>query len=115
MDAFTLALETKLKTVSLTSLTHFFSQAQRAPHRTCVVSPPGRTLTYGAMNAVANAVAWQIRARAGVRSGFDSVVALVVERSELMIIGMLATLKAGGVYCIIDPQYPVDRIAYILK
>ena len=48
----------------------------------------------------------------GVQPG--SIVGIMVERSSVMIIGILAILKAGGIYLPIDPLYPVERIKYML-
>ncbi len=48
----------------------------------------------------------------GVRG--DTIVALMVERTIEMVIGMLAILKAGAAYLPIDPAYPQERIAYML-
>ena len=45
----------------------------------------------------------------------DSLIALLLDRSEYMIIAILAVLKAGGAYVPISPDYPDDRIKYILK
>ncbi len=44
----------------------------------------------------------------------DSRVALCVERSPALVIGLLAILKAGGAYLPLDPAYPPERLAYIL-
>jgi amino acid adenylation domain-containing protein len=45
----------------------------------------------------------------------DTIVGIMLERSLEMIIGILAILKAGGVYMPIDPAYPEERIQYMLK
>ncbi|MGE5343915.1 MAG: amino acid adenylation domain-containing protein [Candidatus Omnitrophota bacterium] len=45
----------------------------------------------------------------------DTIVALKIERSMEMIIGILGILKAGGAYLPIDPGLPQDRINYMLK
>jgi len=45
----------------------------------------------------------------------DSLVALCVERSLDMLIGLLAILKAGGAYVPIDPSYPAGRITHMLE
>ncbi|WP_346400875.1 AMP-binding protein, partial [Pseudomonas syringae] len=45
----------------------------------------------------------------------DSRVAICAERSESMVIGLLAILKAGSSYVPLDPAYPADRIAHILQ
>jgi bacitracin synthase 3 len=45
----------------------------------------------------------------------DTIVGIMLERSIEMIIGILAILKAGGAYLPIDPEYPEDRITYMLR
>ncbi|WP_186048870.1 AMP-binding protein, partial [Burkholderia gladioli] len=63
------------------------------------------------LNAQANRLAHELIAL-GVRP--DSRVALCVERSPALVIGLLAILKAGGAYLPLDPAYPPERLAYIL-
>ena len=43
------------------------------------------------------------------------VVGLLVERSHLMIIGLLGIVKAGGAYLPLDPAYPLERLAFVLE
>src|SRR6185295_16826983 len=38
-----------------------------------------------------------------------------LERSLEMVMAMLATLKAGGAYAPMDPDYPAERLAYMLE
>ncbi|MCX6581052.1 MAG: amino acid adenylation domain-containing protein [Candidatus Aminicenantes bacterium] len=45
----------------------------------------------------------------------DSIVGIMLERSNDMIIGILGILKSGGAYLPIDPEYPQERIDYMLK
>lgn len=45
----------------------------------------------------------------------DTLVALCVDRHEDMIFGMLGILKAGAAYVPVDPQYPSERINYIIS
>ncbi|UCH96789.1 MAG: AMP-binding protein, partial [Candidatus Aminicenantes bacterium] len=45
----------------------------------------------------------------------DTIVGIMMERSIEMIMGILGILKAGGAYLPIDPQYPAERITYMLK
>ena len=45
----------------------------------------------------------------------DTLIALCLDRSIEMIIGILGVLKSGGAYVPMDPNYPQDRIEYILK
>ena len=70
------------------------------------------SLTYAQLNDKVNQLAHLLRA-AGVRPGH--IVALMVERSFAMIIGILGILKAGGAYLPVSPDNPPDRIDYMLK
>ncbi len=45
----------------------------------------------------------------------NCLVAICVERSFDMLIGLLGVLKAGGAYVPLDPHYPEERLGYILK
>jgi amino acid adenylation domain-containing protein len=45
----------------------------------------------------------------------DVLVALCIDRSLEMIIGLLGILKAGGAYVPLDPEYPDERLAYMLE
>jgi surfactin family lipopeptide synthetase A len=70
------------------------------------------SLTYAQLNDKVNQLAHLLRAE-GVRPGH--IVALMVERSFAMIIGILGIVKAGGAYLPIPPDNPPDRIDYMLK
>jgi amino acid adenylation domain-containing protein len=72
----------------------------------------GKSLTYRELNSRANQLGYYLRSL-GV--GPDSRVALLVERSLDIMIGLLGILKAGGAYVPIDPMYPKERIEYMLK
>ncbi|HEX6289052.1 MAG TPA: AMP-binding protein, partial [Herpetosiphonaceae bacterium] len=85
-------------------------QAARNPAASAVVDG-SEALTYAALNRRANQLAHYLRTQ-GV--GPDVLVALCVERSLEMIVGMLAILKAGGAYVPLDPAYPQERLAYML-
>lgn len=73
----------------------------------------GRThqMSYGELDANADRVAASL-IEAGVRA--DTAVALCVERSFDMVVALLGVLKAGAAYLPIDPDYPAERIAYLL-
>ncbi|MGF9913674.1 amino acid adenylation domain-containing protein, partial [Paenibacillus ehimensis] len=88
----------------------FEEQAARTPDRTAVVWEDER-LTYRELNERANRLAHALRAE-GVQP--DKLVAIMAERSLEMIVGVLAILKAGGAYVPIDPEYPEERIRYML-
>ena len=70
------------------------------------------SLTFAALNEKANQLAHRLRAE-GVRPG--DIVALMVERSFAMIVGILGIVKAGGAYLPLPPDNPPDRNDYMLK
>ncbi|MBS4097959.1 MAG: AMP-binding protein [Sulfuricella sp.] len=72
----------------------------------------GNTLSYAELNARANRLAGYLREK-GV--GPDSVVGLMMARSEALPVALLAILKAGGGYLPIDPEYPQERILAMLE
>ena len=88
----------------------FEDQAARAPEGVALVFE-GAQLSYGELNARANRLAHRLRAQ-GV--GPETIVGLCVERSFEMIVGLLGVLKAGGAYLPIDPDYPRERILFML-
>ncbi|MEW2378725.1 amino acid adenylation domain-containing protein [Micromonospora sp. NPDC047812] len=87
------------------------AQAARDPEAVALVLGDER-LTYGELNTRANRLAHHLRAR-GV--GPDRPVAICLERSLDTVVGLLAVLKAGGAYLPLDPAYPVDRLAAMLR
>lgn len=68
--------------------------------------------TYGELNEKSNRLAFTLREK-GIRA--DSIVGLMVSRSFEMIVGIMGILKAGGAYLPIDPQYPLERVRYMLE
>ncbi|PGS65018.1 non-ribosomal peptide synthetase [Bacillus thuringiensis] len=69
-------------------------------------------MTYAELNERANQLARTLR-DLGVAP--NDLVALVTERSMEMIVGILAIIKAGGAYVPINPEYPDNRIHYMLE
>jgi amino acid adenylation domain-containing protein len=86
------------------------AQAARTPAATAL-SFEGQQLTYDELNRRANMVAHHLL-RSGI--GPESLVAIYVERSLEMIVGLLGILKAGAAYVPLDPAYPRERIAFML-
>ncbi|WP_426333525.1 amino acid adenylation domain-containing protein [Paenibacillus silvae] len=86
-------------------------QVERVPEATAVVFE-GEQLTYAELNERANRLACTLRSL-GVLP--NQLVGLMVRRSLEMVVGILAILKAGGAYVPIDPEYPEERIRYILE
>jgi amino acid adenylation domain-containing protein len=89
----------------------FEEQVERAPDNDAVAFEE-RQLTYAQLNARANQLAHYLRTL-GV--GPEVLVAICLERSLEMIIGLLGILKAGGAYVPLDPAYPKERLAAMLK
>ncbi|MBI0379759.1 AMP-binding protein, partial [Streptomyces albiflaviniger] len=68
-------------------------------------------LTYGELNARANALA-RLLVEGG--AGPGRFVGLVLPRSVDLVVALLAVVKSGAAYVPIDPSYPADRIAYTI-
>jgi non-ribosomal peptide synthetase component F len=89
----------------------FERQVERTPHAIAVTSH-GVSLTYAELNGRANAVAERLIAMG---AGPDVLVALCMERSVGMLVGLLGILKAGAAYLPVDLHYPAERVAFILE
>ncbi|WP_248764351.1 MULTISPECIES: non-ribosomal peptide synthetase [unclassified Pseudomonas] len=92
-------------------LQEVFEQQVKARPEAIAVQAEGIALSYAELNARANRIAHRLIA-AGLNP--DERVALLVERSPEMIVGILAILKAGGAYVPLDPNYPQDRLQHML-
>lgn len=86
-------------------------QAARTPDAVALVFH-AQKLTYRELNQQANRLALSLR-QLGVVP--DQPVGIAVDRSAEMVIALLAILKAGGAYLPLDPAYPRDRLAFMLK
>jgi amino acid adenylation domain-containing protein len=89
----------------------FERQVARSPDAIAVLFED-RQLTFAELNARANKLAHYLR-KAGVDR--EAPVAVFMERSIDMIVGLLGVLKAGGVWVPLDVSYPKERIAYVLE
>ena len=89
----------------------FEAQAARTPDSIAVVSG-SQSLTYRELNAKANQLAHHLR-KLGV--GPEVPVGVCLERSAELVVALLGILKAGGAYVPIDPAYPAERAAFMLK
>ncbi|TAE58574.1 MAG: type I polyketide synthase, partial [Bacteroidetes bacterium] len=88
----------------------FVEQARRIPDQVAVVCADSQ-LTYAELDQQSNQLAHYLR-KQGVKQ--ETLVPICLDRSLAMIVGLLGILKAGGAYVPIDPDYPADRIEYIL-
>jgi len=94
----------------------FEQQVEKTPDNIAVVFE-NQQLSYQQLNEKANQLAHHLltlKTPAGISSS-NPLIAIVVERSLEMVIGLLGILKAGGAYVPIDPSYPIARIQYMLE
>ncbi|MEH2367576.1 amino acid adenylation domain-containing protein [Nostoc sp.] len=89
----------------------FEEQVERTPDAVAV-SFQSQKLTYQQLNCQANKLAHHLQ-KLGVKP--EVRVGICVERSLLMVIGLLAILKAGGAYVPLDPRSPQERLTYMLS
>ena len=89
----------------------FEEQVERAPDAIAVVFED-KQLSYRQLNERANRLAHHLQSL-GV--GPDRLVALCLDRSLEMVVGLLGILKAGGAYVPLDPSYPSERLAFMLR
>ncbi|MFF7373297.1 amino acid adenylation domain-containing protein [Streptomyces tricolor] len=94
--------------------THIERQARRTPDATALVFED-RSLTYAELDAAAGRLARRIRRAVGEdRFPPGTTVAVHMERSLELVVGLLAVLKAGGAYLPVDPATPAERRAFML-
>lgn len=89
----------------------FLAQVERTPDAIAVIFE-NQQLTYRELNEYSDRLADYLR-QLGVKP--EVLVGICVERSLLMVIGLLGILKAGGAYVPLDPAYPRSRLAFILE
>jgi amino acid adenylation domain-containing protein len=89
----------------------FAAQAARTPKATAVVFA-GQSLTYSELDRRSNQLARHL-IQLGAKP--DGLIAICLERSLEMVVGLLGILKAGSAYVPLDPAYPRDRVAFMLE
>ncbi len=90
----------------------FEEQVKQTPDNIALVFEE-QSLTYQELNQKANQVAHYLKQNYAIKP--DSLIGICVDRSLEMIIGLLGVLKSGAAYVPIDPEYPEDRIKFILE
>jgi surfactin family lipopeptide synthetase A len=94
----------------------FEAQAARQPRALAVTfhgaGAASQALTYGELDQRANQLAHYLR-ELGV--GPEVLVGILTERSVEMVVGILGTMKAGGAYLPLDPTYPPERLAFMVR
>ncbi|HEX2202009.1 MAG TPA: amino acid adenylation domain-containing protein [Longimicrobium sp.] len=89
----------------------FEAQAAKTPGETALIRDHVQ-LTYGELNGRVNQLARHLR-KLGV--GPEVRVGVLMERTEELIVALLAVQKAGGAYVPLDPNYPAERVAFMLE
>ncbi len=89
----------------------FEAQAARQPDAVAAEAD-GNRLTYGELDARANALAQRLR---DLGVGPDVPVGICLERSLSAAVALLGILKAGGAYVPLDPSYPAARLRFFLE
>ncbi|RPH96825.1 MAG: amino acid adenylation domain-containing protein, partial [Calditrichaeota bacterium] len=89
----------------------FEKRAVRTPQQVIILSEHG-ALTCDQLNKRANQLASYL-AKKGLRA--EKFAAICMDRSAEMIVGILGILKAGAAYVPMDPDYPAERLSYILN
>ncbi len=106
------ANQTEVPFLSHQCLPEILDEQLRKTPDSCALVFGDRTLTYAELHGRANALALQLR-QLGI--GPDACVAVLMDRSLEMMIGLLAIWKAGGAYVPLDPSYPRERVKYMLS
>ncbi|MGI9307514.1 MAG: amino acid adenylation domain-containing protein, partial [Gammaproteobacteria bacterium] len=89
----------------------FAQQVAKTPDEIALIFE-GKHLTYRQLDARSNQLAHYLQALGVVP---DTLVGLALERSLEMIVALFAILKAGGAYVPLEPEYPKERLAFILS
>ena len=89
----------------------FEEQVVKTPTKVALVYE-NEALTYSELNQKANQLARVIRQK---KVKPDDIIAIMMKRCSDMVIAMLATIKAGGAFVMIDLDYPIERIRYMLQ
>ena len=97
---------------STACLHHLFEQQAAERPQAIALRFEEQALTYQELNERANKLAHYLQSL-GIEP--DQFVGLCVERSPEMMVGLLGILKAGGAYLPMDPEYPTERLAYMLE
>lgn len=94
------------------TITELFEEQVKNTPDNIALECHGKTMTYSELNKKANSFGKHLR-KSGVKA--DDVVVIILDRSMEFVVSVLAVLKAGGAFLPLDPEYPEDRISYIIE
>ncbi|NOQ25387.1 MAG: amino acid adenylation domain-containing protein [Bacteroidales bacterium] len=94
------------------NIVELFENVARKNNEKVLCVSEDRIFTYGYISKRVNALASQLLSKGAVK---ENIVGVIVSRNELLIISILGILKAGCAYLPIDPEYPTDRVSYMLE
>src|SRR6185436_17363883 len=94
------------------SLPDLFARQVAATPDLEAVRSGGRSLTYRQLDGAVGRLAARLRA---LGIGTDGVVGVCAERSLEMVVALYAVQRAGGAYLPLDPDYPPERLAFMLE
>ena len=94
-----------------TVISLFEEQVEKTPNKIAIISNK-KKITYKELNEKANMLAREMIEK-GVKQ--QDIIGIMLNRSPEMIIGLIAILKCGATYLPIDPEYPNERISYMLE
>ena len=95
------------------TIVHLFEeQVAKTPNNIAVVFEE-KEFTYQDINECANQLGDYLRSNYKIET--DDLVAIKLDRSEWLLIAILGVLKSGGAYMPIDPEYPQERISFMLS
>lgn len=103
--------DTRVEYPNATVVDQIEAQAAQTP-QVVAVECGNETLTYGELHELTNRIAHTLQARSDLASGF---VGVYMERSIDMAVALLSIVKAGLAYVPIDPEYPAERIRYMIE
>jgi amino acid adenylation domain-containing protein len=95
---------------TITSL--FEEQVARTPNN-IALTHEDKHFTYTELNEISNQLGAYLKEKYSIQT--DDLIGIHLERGEWMIFAILGILKSGGAYVPIDPEYPQDRIEYIVS
>ncbi len=95
-----------------TSIIDLFQKNVKKTPNTIAVKANNQHLTYAELNQKSNALAAELQ-QLGVKE--NTFIGLLTGRSVEMMIGILGIMKAGGAYLPLDPEYPAERIEFMLQ